>query len=152
MLPQRTSGLGAMLSARLSSHVRWLIASYLLPGRKRDLHDMSQERGETPGRDLHAEHGAQPNVCETCGDFGIYCPCWRSLPFRSYPLQDVYELGLWCVRCHERRRYTYCQCWRVRQLTRCQQCHSSLDRIKQGPSFSRPCARRCTECEGMLQV
>ena len=114
------SGLGSILSSRLSEPVRWLIASYLLPTRSEK---------STARASIRLDFGDQdeeqpPSVCDLCGDFGLHCQCWLSRPTHQHPLGEIYDLGLWCIRCHDEHPngQSYCQCWRVRSRTRCRDC------------------------------
>jgi|SanBayMetagenome_1026888.scaffolds.fasta_scaffold10682_1 hypothetical protein len=109
-ITRHASGLGSILSSRLSDPVRWIIASYLLPTRS--------EGEEQP-----------PTVCDLCGDFGVGCQCWLSRPnTHQHPLSEIYDLGLWCIRCHNEHPncQSYCQCWRVRSRTRCRDCQARM--------------------------
>ena len=128
LFASRPSGLCTMLDNMVSSNIRWLIASFLIPQKLFDETRREQE---------------QESVCTKCGDFGICCPCWLRQPSRSHILGEIYDLGLWCNRCHEGKSDRVCQCWRIRRLTRCQDCQRPLGILNLRSSFSLPVASSC---------
>lgn len=57
-------------------------------------------------------------LCYECGEEEINnlkCDCWKHRPLFRHALSDIYDLGLWCPRCHE-DRHCYCSCYRVRKM------------------------------------
>ena len=67
-------------------------------------------------------------ICEECGQLrmeGTICDCWKRRPLTTTPYDYIYMLGLDCLSCTYQED-VYCECYRVREKTKCKQCLKSL--------------------------
>ena len=129
-----SSKLEDLLEQRLGSDIRWLIASFVI------------ELSPTPMT-------GTGSVCLICGDFGILCGCDFYF-FNSHPMDELYDLRRWCASCHgtttsgRGRGNRECDCWRVRRMTSCAECHVRLPGLH---CFGSSPSRLCEPCAAAAQ-